>query len=155
MLLALIGRPGRCVSADGSRAQDSTTEDPKIITLDFQSVAVDLLAGFFDTLTGKHHVVQGPRTDRLDLIVAERVSVKEAHQMFLSAVKKMGYEVSMDGDTIRIVSPRYAGPPRTPFMIPAAGVEPDYSKLILEVRNRGNERRVVAVDVPLADKIPE
>jgi hypothetical protein len=129
MLMVLICGSGRCVSADRAPAQTSTTGDPKIITLDFENVAVDLVAGFFDQLTGKHHVIQGPPTDRLDLIVAERVSVEAAHRMFLSAVRKMGYEVSTDGDTIHIVSPRYPGPPRTPIMIPSENLLPKNDSL--------------------------
>lgn len=125
MLLALIGGSGRCVSADDVCPQTSSGGDPKNITLDFQDVAVDLVVGFFEQLTGKHHVIQGPLGDRLDFVVAEPVSVREAHRMFLSAVQRMGYEVSTDSDTIRIISPRYAGPPRTPAMIPAEDLAPN------------------------------
>jgi hypothetical protein len=45
----------------GIRAEPAGPQDnqPEVITLGFEDAPVDVLAMFFDQLTGKHHIVEG------------------------------------------------------------------------------------------------
>jgi len=128
-LLAFLPFVGFAATEDGSppgihpsgmRQQITTSEkeQPKMITLDFENVRLDLLVKFFDELTGKYHIVEGGGFDTLDLIYVDHpLSVAEAHQMFLSAVKALGYGVSIEGDTVRVTSRTFHEQPeseRTP-----------------------------------------
>jgi hypothetical protein len=106
ILGAMMGLFATVAEGDGLQGPQEKNEDsPKNLTLDFKNARLELLAIFFDRVTGMHHIVEGDGTIELDLIVDKPVSPQEAHMMFLSALAQLGCKVRMDGNDVYITKP--------------------------------------------------
>src|SRR5258706_11645773 len=105
LIFLLAGISGTCAAETASTPPAGVGSDAQMdtrITLDFDDAAVPLVADFFEQETGMHHVVEsGARVDHIHLVYVEHpISVEEAHRMFISTLKALGYKVSIEGNTI-------------------------------------------------------
>jgi general secretion pathway protein C len=82
-----------------------TTKKPHKVLLNFdQADLVDVVKSM-STMTGKNFIVEDRiRTRRLTIISASRVTVDEAYQAFVEALKAEGFEIEQKGKFYRVQS---------------------------------------------------
>ena len=67
-----------------------------------KDVEVTKLAKLFQELTKKPHVVEAGGSRLIDFNTGDDLSIEEAHRMFISALLKLGYKITDDGDAMHI-----------------------------------------------------
>jgi general secretion pathway protein D len=97
---------------DGGAEQKKKTEikmprkpvtDDTLITMDFQDVDLNVVIKFMGELTGKNFLVSDQVRGKVTIISPKKITVREAYQVFESALEMSGYSTVPGVDSIKIV----------------------------------------------------
>jgi general secretion pathway protein D len=97
---------------DGGTEQKKKTEvkmprkpvtDDTMITMDFQDVDLNVIIKFMGELTGKNFLVSDQVRGKVTIISPKKITVREAYQVFESALEMSGYSTVPGVDSIKIV----------------------------------------------------
>ena len=119
------------IKKPSSGSEDTVTQnssnEPKLISIDFDNVDIKVLVKFISEITGKNFIVDNGVTSKVTIMAPNKLTVDEAYKLFESVMKGHGYTLIPLGDGIRITS-------NPPILLDFVSVDPRVvNRLISEV----------------------
>ncbi len=90
-------------STKGSGELKGKVESKRFISIDFNSVDINVFIKFISELTGKNFVVDNKIKGKVTVISPSKISVKEAYKVFESVLEVHGYATVEAGKVIKII----------------------------------------------------
>ncbi len=87
----------------GSGELKGKVESKRFISIDFNSVDINVFIKFISELTGKNFVVDNKIKGKVTVISPSKISVKEAYKVFESVLEVHGYATVEAGKVIKII----------------------------------------------------
>ncbi|MDY6880463.1 MAG: type II secretion system secretin GspD [Thermodesulfobacteriota bacterium] len=104
-----------------TKTQEERGEDPRYVTIDFDSVDIEIFIKFISELTGKNFVVDKAVRGKVTIISPTKISVDEAYKVFESVLEVHGFAAVPAGNITKIISVAEA---RTKDIETRVGVSP-------------------------------
>ncbi|MDY6792009.1 MAG: type II secretion system secretin GspD [Thermodesulfobacteriota bacterium] len=128
--------------------------DPKrFISIDFNSVDINVFIKFISELTGKNFVVDNKVKGKVTVISPSKISVKEAYKVFESVLEVHGYATVAAGKVIKIIPSPQARTKNIKTLLKESAASPE-DKIITQIitLKYANASEIKKLFTPLVSK---
>jgi general secretion pathway protein D len=94
--------------------------EPKLITMNFQDVEINVLAKFISEITGKNFIIDEKVRGKVTVISPTKITPEAAYLMFQSVLQVKGFTIVPSGAVIKIVPTREAKQTGLPTLSPGS-----------------------------------